>query len=167
MIHFQSEMYQLHPDRYPSYPPKRRLRKSLLTAILIDPHTGFKQPCAVALHEPHHSFLARIRFIQQESRVQGRDATGQQLEQPQMRAVWALYRRLAHITESSAETAVNVLHGASTRRCATPCAALECTVIDSGCVCTRNSRGVISPQKSGSRDAPIFSPQRVGVDNTH
>jgi hypothetical protein len=85
--------------RYPRYPPKRRLRKSPLPTILVDPHADLEQSRAVALHEPHLSFIARIRITQQESRMQlqilRRDVTRQQIEQPQMQAGWAIYRRFA------------------------------------------------------------------------
>jgi hypothetical protein len=87
--------------RYPSHSPKRRLRRAPLPTILVDLHTDLIQPRAVALHEQHLILVARIRFTQQDSRVQlqvlghSSDAIWQLIEEPHMRARWTLNRRLA------------------------------------------------------------------------
>ena len=72
----------------------------------------------MALHEPHFSLVARIRLTKQELGVQvqilwqGRGATGQQIEQPHMRASWTLNRRLAQYRREL---------GRDSRKCARRC----------------------------------------------
>ena len=93
-------LWQSLLHRYPSYSPKRRLRRTPLpTTILVHLHADLIQPRAMALHEQYFTLVARIRLTQQDSRMQLqvlRDTTKlQKIEQPHVRASWILNWRLA------------------------------------------------------------------------